>query len=115
MDKLKTEWWPTLGLRYHEWIEFTDDRGKGYCEPEAFAVLPHEIILIEVKLTGCRYGHEQMAGLYIPLLSHIFRRPVRGLQICKAINAETPGPFVDDPNDFLRSNLTLATWHWPGR
>lgn len=115
MKLLTTEWAPTLEWRYHEWIDFTDDRGNGGCEPEAFAVLPHEVVLVEVKLTGCRYGHEQLAGLYVPLLSHIFARPVRALQICRAVNASTPGPFVDNVADFLASFVPLATWHWPGR
>lgn len=102
-------------VQYHEWIDFEDANGRGGAEPEAFAVLPNEVVLVEVKLTGCRYAHEQLGGLYAPLLSHIYRRPVRGLQICKAITADTPGPFVDSAEAFLTSSLSLATWHWPGR
>jgi len=96
-------------------VEFADANGHGKAEMDVIAVLPHEVIVVEVKLTGCRFGHEQLTGLYSPLLSHIYSRPVRGLQICKGVTGDTPGPYVDSPEEFINSSLPLATWQWVGR
>jgi hypothetical protein len=99
-----------------EWIDFSDANGKGLAEPDGFIVLDDEVVVFEVKLTGCRYGAEQIGGLYVPLLSHIYGRPTRGLQVCRNTGPDTPGPFIDDPVAFVTaSTLPLATWHWPGR
>lgn len=99
----------------HVWVDFFADGAPGSAEADVVAVRPHEVVVVEVKVTGCRYGHEQLEGLYVPLLRHIYSRPVRGLQVCKVVNAETPGPYVDSIEDFLSGDLPLATWHWPGR
>lgn len=81
-------------------------------EPDGFIVQPSEIILLEFKLTGSRYGKAQMQDLYAPLLRALFpSRPVRCLQIAKNLTPETPGPFLDLQN-FLSGPLQYATWQW---
>lgn len=74
------------GLRPNQWVQFEDANGPGQCEPDAFLVTPEEVLIFEVKLTACRYGFEQLEGLYAPLLGHLFKRPVRCLQIAKALH-----------------------------
>jgi hypothetical protein len=106
---------PNLNLYYHQWIEYVDASGRHHCEPEVFAVLPNEVLLAEVKLTGNTYAVEQMSGLYAPLLSHLFQRPVRCLQICHSVSPHTPGPFVDGPAQFLATKLPQGTWQFLGR
>lgn len=98
---------------YHQWIEYWDSSGQHWCEPEFFAILPTEVLLVECKRTGCNYGVQQMEGLYAPLLAHLFLRPVRCLQVCKIVTRDTPGPYVDDLAAFINSSLPRATWHWP--
>lgn len=105
---------PKMELR-REWIRFTDANGDGWAEPDGFLLLDHEVVVFEIKLTGCRYAVQQLRDLYAPLLLRLFERPVRGLQICRALGPATPGPFVEDVDEFLTSALPLATWHWPGR
>lgn len=100
-------------LLYHQWILFRDARGDGRCEPEAFVVGEREVLLYEVKLTGCRYGYEQLVGLYAPLLAHVYSLPVRSLQICRAVHADTPGPFVEDLNEFVNGSAPYAVLHAP--
>jgi len=102
-------------LVYHPWIRYEDANGHGACEPEAYAEREEEILLFEVKLTACRAGHAQLSGLYGPLLSALFGgKPVRGLQIARALHAESPGPAVDSLSDFLYDrSITIGTLHVP--
>lgn len=103
--------WPDV--RPGVWFSFTDGNGPGICQTDAFLVLPHEVVVFEVKLTACRYGHEQLAGLYCPILSHLYKRPARGVQIAKNLQPETPGPVLSDLDAFLSSSLPLALVHAP--
>lgn len=98
-------------ITYHQWIEFYDQNGKGWCEPELF-ILGGELILMEVKLTGGPHGKAQMEHLYKPLLENIFERSVRCLLICKYKTEETPGPFVDSVEEFIKGGESFATLHW---
>lgn len=99
-------------VRYHEWVQFADRHGSGYCEPEAFILLKEFVFLVECKLTGKPEGKLQLEWLYAPVLSSIFARPVRSLLICKCITEKTPGPFVKSVEEFLLSDMTFATLHW---
>lgn len=102
-------------VRYHEWIEFLDESGRHYAEPEAFILFDSRLFLIEVKLTGGPLGREQMEGLYAPLLSFIHGRPVHSLLVCRNRTVDTPGPFFSGPEEFLASGESFGTWHWLGR
>lgn len=99
-------------VHYHEWVQYADRHGAGYCEPEAFIVLKDFVFLIECKRTGMLGGKLQLVELYAPCLEAIFKKPVRSLLVCKYVTGETPGPFVQSVEEFLLSNLTFATLHW---
>lgn len=103
-----------LPLTYHQWIEFIEEgEPKHFAEPEGWIELQNEIVLIECKLTGMPGGHEQMLELYKPLLEYLFpTKRIRCLMICRHVNRETPGPFVDSIEAFLQTDLDLATWHF---
>jgi hypothetical protein len=102
-----------LPFTFHQWIKFHETNGdQGYAEPEGWFELADEIILVECKLTGVQYGHEQMLHTYKPLLEWHFKKPVRCLMICRGVLPNTPGPFVDSIEDFIQSGLPLATWHF---
>ena len=103
------------GLCYHRWIKYLEEGERPrWAEPEGFLVRPHEVILVECKLTGGPYGRAQMEGFYAPLLAHIYERPVRCLLVVKNRTPDTPGPFVPMPEDFLRSTLSYGCWHYIG-
>lgn len=102
-------------LNYHQWVQYHDENlGAGFCEPEAFFIFPKKIVLFEAKLTGGPLGKLQMEWLYKPLLEFIFKRPVVCLLVCKYKTADTPGPFVASPEEFLAKEFSFATWHWIG-
>jgi len=103
---------PAATFHYHQWIEYNDASGHHFCEPELFVVLDDQIILFEVKLTGGEMGKRQLEGLYAPLLSFIFHRPVRCCLVCKWTTPDTPGPFFQTPDDFILSRADFGTWHW---
>lgn len=102
------------GLAHQRWIAFEDANGKGLAEPDAYLVRPQGVLIFEIKLTACRYGHEQLQGLYGPLLSQLFSRPVRCLQIARALHAEHPGPLIDSLDEFVADeSITIGTLHLP--
>lgn len=106
--------WPGL-LHYHQWINYQETRGDDHhwCEPDLFLVARDAILLIEIKLSATPEAFLQMAGLYAPLLSHLYEgRPVRQLQVCKYINAECPGPRFESPEAFISSSSVWGTWNW---
>lgn len=107
---------PHLRWHYHAWIEYEElGRSRRAAEPDLFALLDNEIILVEFKLTGSVYGKAQCETLYAPLLHHIYSLPVRSLQVCKVLTEETPGPIVYGFDEFLNSSPPYSTLHWLGR
>lgn len=98
-------------VEYHQWIEFDDKNGIGFCEPECFVVLPDKVLLVECKRTGSTIGRAQMIELYAPLLNLLLGLPIQMLQICKHVTSATPGPFIEDLDEFVQSKTPYATWH----
>jgi len=101
-------------LEYHQWIEFFDSGRIGFAEPEAFIELESKVVLFESKYTGIPAGKDQMVELYAPLLHLLLGKPIQMLQICRWRDTKTPGPFIDDPVEFIKTNIPYATWHWLG-
>lgn len=112
MEGALTSQFPTLGLRFHEWISYEDHGHQRAAEPDCFAALADWVLLLEFKLTGSRYGYNQCLGLYVPLLTILFNKPVYSLQVCKNLTPETPGPFVYSVEDFLADPQPYATLQW---
>lgn len=103
---------PTIPLRFHEWISYEDRGHARAAEPDCFADMGEWVFLAEFKLTGSRYGRLQCLDFYVPLLEALFSKPVFSLQICKQLTPETPGPFVYSVEDFLASPQPYATYQW---
>jgi hypothetical protein len=113
IKKLLEQEWPEVDFNYHKWFSFRRelDGKTEFCEPEMFLVFQDFILLLECKRTGCKYGMEQMRDFYAPILRHVYKRPVRCLQICKHVSVETPGPWVSGLREFLTTTYPYATWH----
>lgn len=99
---------------YHQWFQYFDKKGMGFCECDGFLELESEVILFEVKLTGGPHGKMQMEGLYKPLLEKTLSKPVRCLLVVKNFTAATPGPTFKSPEDFIKSSAAYGCWHWLG-
>lgn len=103
-------------LYEHQWIAFIDQNGRGYAQTDYFLETESNIILFESKLTQRGTALTQMGHLYRPLLQHIFKKPVVGLQVCKNMLWD-PGKWeVREPEALLGYTAEdLFTWHWMGR
>jgi hypothetical protein len=111
LEKLK-ELLPGAKIEYHQWIEYADENGVGYCEPEAFVEFEHKVLLVECKRTGIEGGKLQMVQLYAPLLALLIGKPIQMVQICRHVNKATPGPLEDDFLQVLAGNQPYATIQW---
>lgn len=63
-----------------QWIEFYDENGRGWAQPDIYGVGEDWVLLVECKLTQQEWGYAQMNNLYRPLLEWIYKRPVLCLQ-----------------------------------
>ena len=89
------------------WIEFEDENGRGYAQPDHFVLTSNRIILVECKLTQRSAAWIQLRRLYKPLLEHIFGQQVICVQSCHNLR--------EDGEDIV-SNFLLARdgaiWHY---
>ncbi len=54
------------------WIEFEDENGKGYAQPDHLVVGPQDILIFECKLSWTPLASEELQTLYAPLVSELF-------------------------------------------
>lgn len=77
------------------WLMFEDRNGSGYAQPDHFIIQPERLVLFECKLSQNSIAWQQMEQLYKPLLGHLFRKPVVGIQAFKRMRfEETSRPRV---------------------
>lgn len=93
-----------------QWIVFEDANGRGYAQPDAYALRHADILLLEAKLSYRESAWEQMRRLYVPLLEFIYARPVTCVLVTKYSPA-TPEPRIHD----LASAVDGSVWHWLGQ
>lgn len=89
------------------WINFEDDNGVGWAQPDYFILTPDAIWIFELKLSQNSGAWEQLRGLYGPLLEHLFRRDIVRVQVCKNL-IEHDGTVVNSI-DALGDG---CTFHW---
>lgn len=98
-----------------EWFHFLDANGSGYAQPDAYVVFPSLVVAFECKLTQTVRAELQLRELYLPLLAHVYSRPVVGVQVCKYLVAEPGERLIKGPEAaFAKGDLTIWTWHWLG-
>jgi hypothetical protein len=71
---------------HNQWIEFEDQNGRGYAQPDSYLVLKSRIICFECKLTETLAGYRQLQTLYSPLLREIYQRPIILILTCKNLS-----------------------------
>ena len=70
------------GAERADWISYFDNNGIGKAQPDFLIKRPDFILCLEVKLKENTTGYTQLEKLYIPLLKHIYRKPIYGMLIC---------------------------------
>ena len=90
-----------------QWIEYLDENGLGYAQPDIFILQEDQILLLEVKLTQTENGWAQMEDLYEPLLHHIYGLPVHQCLVCQNLRW-TPDILVDAADEIQHA----GTWHF---
>ena len=104
------------GAVHGQWFEFVDVNGPGCCSPDILLLGAKATVVIEVKLTDCDAGREQLSLLYEPVLRWIYQKPVLLVLVVKHLTPRSAFVVED-----LRSALRIAqsgripTLHWLGK
>lgn len=93
-----------------QWIHFQDANGRGYAQPDFYAVLDDRVLLFEAKLTQNDSAKDQCLKLYVPLLTYIYGRPVVACQVFKNIRY-VPGNLITDWRELLAAPGRYYLWH----
>ena len=94
------------------WIRFADGNGPGWAQPDFYLVQPRRVICWEAKLSYVPEGLDQLTELYVPLLEHIYERPVLPILVFK-----NPSGVTTEHTEFSDTfNLPAFEdpylWHW---
>lgn len=100
-------------MKSEQWFCFRDARGIGYAQTDIFMVFDTHVLLVECKLSQNTFAFPQMGNLYVPLLQHIYTRPVIGVQACKNLHF-IPEKYwceeIEDEFEF-KGEKKMVTWH----
>jgi len=78
-----------LPLAVHgQWWEFGDARGPGICQTDLVWKGKKWVLVLEVKLTWTKAGHEQLEGLYRPVVEKAVGMPMLGVEVCRGLGRE---------------------------
>lgn len=67
-----------------QWIEFEDDNGHGYAQPDHLIIEPSRVVIVECKLSQNDAAWDQLLLLYRPLIETIYpERESICVQSCK--------------------------------
>lgn len=67
------------------WWEFEDAQGHGYCQTDFLLELAQGSVILEVKYTWVPEGHQQIEGLYGPVVAAALGKPAVGLVVAKRL------------------------------
>jgi hypothetical protein len=95
-----------------QWFKFCDEGGVGYCQPDFIRVTATMVFVLECKLTDVMEAKGQLLGLYLPVLRHVFGRPVRGIVVARTLTPESTN-VVASLGEAENAAASLPTLHWP--
>lgn len=100
-----------------QWLEWKDDCGVRYCQPDVFHTSDDRVVAFECKLTEVEEARMQLTGLYLPLLRALYARPALGVVVVKHLSRETCVERVVDSFEgaLYRAQEDIPTLHWLGR
>jgi len=98
------------------WIEYEDNRGRGWCQPDLI-VLPSDddpLIIGECKLTATQAAERKLRWIYLPCVEMIWPgHEYRLVQICRSLSRDFDDLLIEDLND-TRNGPDFATWRFRG-
>lgn len=102
---------PLCNVIHEQWLEYWDDNGHGWAQPDIIIETEERIIVCECKLTATEFAFHQLSLLYIPLLREMYERPLFGVQVCHNVH-ERPKLRVAGLDDLVSpKGNTFRTWH----
>ena len=94
-----------------------DANGPGYACMDLVAQHQGIVVAIECKLSYTPEAFVQLERLYFPILRHVYRAPVRGIQLVKHVSRDVPpGLLCDSLEKALRYPPdAIPVLHWLGK
>lgn len=104
--------------KHGQWFEFEDSAGRGICQPDLLVNWQGHLLVLEAKYSWCPEGHQQIDGLYLPVVGLALRRPVSGLVVVRRMLGQMPSWARRASSLDEAASLALAghrvVWHWLG-
>jgi len=98
----------------NQWIQFSDDAGPRWCQPDGYVDLGERVLLVEVKYQHTPGAWEQLRLVYAPLLEYLFGKPVAILEIVKwydpLIVCPEPVELVASPAEWAGRGFGVHIW-----
>jgi hypothetical protein len=98
---------------HNQWFRFIDANGEGYCCPDIIIDHATGLFVLECKLSDREEAKSQLTDLYIPVISHVYARPARGIVVTKVLKRQSSG-IVTSLCEAFQSN-DIPVLHWLGR
>lgn len=99
--------------KHGQWFQFLDVNGLGHCQTDLI-LLTDPIWVLEVKLTDVDGAREQLEKLYFPVVSHVFKRAVRGAVVVKHLSGASRGGKIVENFDQATALPGIPIIHWRG-
>lgn len=103
------------GAKHGLWFKYQDFNGVGYCSPDLIVDYVQFVLVIEAKLTDTDEGRAQIEQLYSPVLHMHYKRPVRGILVCKNLRQGSANLAADLVSAVGLSQTCIPTLQWRGK
>jgi hypothetical protein len=92
------------------WFQFLDANGKGLCQADAVVEFDTFVLVVEIKLTQCFAGINELQTLYRPLAEALWGKPTVGLLLCKNLIKDPEDRFITDLLDDRLTKPSPTVW-----
>ena len=70
---------------YGQWFAYGDGGARHLCQPD-FILTDWELVVLECKLTRVEEALAQLEGLYVPVLTAVYKRPVHAIVVTRSLS-----------------------------
>lgn len=102
------------GWRHGQWIEFEDQNGRGWAQPDFIHQFGRKLVVLEAKYSWVPEAIGQLELLYRPLCEAIWGREVLGFVVCKNLVPGVKGRIWSDLSEMIAGGKPLDCLHWIG-